>query len=132
MNEHNLIPNSERSPSEVRENGAKGGRKSGESRRRKKSMKQKLELLLSLPACDNDMAELEALGVSPDDMDNEMVIVKALFLKAAAGDVAAIREVRNFLGNDNSAEELRLRKKDSRRKDKELELKEKSFKNNNW
>lgn len=95
-------------------------------------MKQKLELLLSLPACDNDMAELEALGVSPDDMDNEMVIVKALFLKAAAGDVAAIREVRNFLGNDNSAEELRLRKKDSRRKDKELELKEKSFENNNW
>ena len=35
-NEKNLIPNSERSPSEVRENGKKGGQKSGEVRREKR------------------------------------------------------------------------------------------------
>lgn len=44
-NEENLIPNSERSPKEVRENGAKGGIISGEARRNKKIFKS---LLLDL------------------------------------------------------------------------------------
>lgn len=34
MNEQNLIPNSQRSPEELREMGRKGGIKSGESRRK--------------------------------------------------------------------------------------------------
>ncbi len=119
MNDENLIPNSKRSPSEVRKNGAKGGKKSGEVRRRKKSMKEKMQLLLSLPACDNDLQELEVLGVEADDCDNEMVILKGLFLKAANGDVAAAKEIRNILGKDNSSEELEIKKK-------ELKLKERS------
>lgn len=117
LNENNLIPNSKRSPSEVRENGAKGGRKSGETRRRKKSMREKMKLLLSLPACDSDMDQLQAIGVDTEDSDNEMVILKGLFLKAAEGDVQAVREIRNILGKDNSSEELVLKKK-------ELKLKE--------
>ena len=121
MNENNLIPNSKRSPSEVRENGAKGGKKSGETRRRKKSMKEKMKLLLSLPACDSDLKELELLGIPVEESDNEMVILKGLFLKAAAGDVAASKEIRNILGKDNSSEELALKKK-------ELALKETSVK----
>lgn len=132
MNDHNLIQFSGRSRDEVKKVNSKGGKKSGESRRRKKSMKQKLELLLSLPAMDNDKEEFEALGIPEEEWDNEMVILKALFLKAASGDVNAIREIRNLLGNDNAAEELRLRRKDSNRKDKELELKEKKFDNDNW
>ena len=91
-----------------------------------------MKLLLSLPAADNDRETLAALGVMPEDMDNEMVLVMSLFLKAASGDVPAIREIRNLLGIDNAAEELKLRNKDSKRKDKELELKEKTFENNNW
>ena len=38
MKRSNLIPNSERSPEELREMGRKGGIKSGESRRRKRDM----------------------------------------------------------------------------------------------
>ncbi len=37
-NDENLIPNSERSPTEVRENGRKGGVASGKARREKKLM----------------------------------------------------------------------------------------------
>ena len=132
MNEKNLVPNSQRTPSERRELASKAGKASGEARRRKKSMREKMMLLLSMPAADNDVEELEALGIAPEDMDNEMVIVKALFLRAADGDVKAIREIRNLLGIDDAAEELKLRRKDSKRKDKELELKEKTFENNNW
>lgn len=45
-NEQNLIPNSQRSPSEVRENGRKGGIRSGEVRREKANLKKQLQLFL--------------------------------------------------------------------------------------
>ena len=43
-NPENLVPNSMRSPSEVRANAAKGGRKSGETRRRRKTFKELMEI----------------------------------------------------------------------------------------
>lgn len=49
-NEQNLIPNSERSPSEVRENGRKGGIRSGEVRREKADLKRQLLLFLETEA----------------------------------------------------------------------------------
>ena len=109
MNENNLIPGSQRSLSELRKIGAKGGRKSGESRRRKKSMREKMKILLSLPACDNDLEELKAIGIEIEDSDNEMVIIKGLFLKAATGDVSAIREIRNILGDEGNEEQEKER-----------------------
>lgn len=47
-NENNLIPI--RTESEAREKGSKGGKKSGEVRRRKKTMKQVMDFLLEQPA----------------------------------------------------------------------------------
>ena len=48
-NEQNLIPNSERSPSEVRENARKGGIKSGEARRAKRTFRELIEEYGGLP-----------------------------------------------------------------------------------
>lgn len=48
MNDENLIPNSERSPSELREMGRKGGVKSGEVRRRNKRMRESAALLAEI------------------------------------------------------------------------------------
>lgn len=45
-NEQNLIPNSERSPSEVRENGRKGGIASGKARREKADLRKMLQVAL--------------------------------------------------------------------------------------
>lgn len=45
-NEQNLIPNSQRSPSEVRENGRKGGIASGKARAERKTLREELLLLL--------------------------------------------------------------------------------------
>ena len=59
MNEKNLIPNSERSPSEVRENGKKGGIASGEARRKRKTLKEELLLMLS----DGDIQEKISLAL---------------------------------------------------------------------
>lgn len=48
MNEDNLIPNSERTPSELREITRKGGINSGKSRRKKRTMKENLLRFLHL------------------------------------------------------------------------------------
>ena len=102
-NEQNLVPFGERT-------------ESGKSRRRKKTLKQKMQLLISLPAADNDQTELAAMGIDPEDMDNEMVLVKALFLAAAEGDTKAFDRIQDVLGRSVAREELALKKQDARRK----------------
>ncbi len=48
-NEQNLIPNSKRSPREVRENGRKGGIASGKARREKKTLREIMEVYGAMP-----------------------------------------------------------------------------------
>lgn len=48
MNSQNLIPNSERSPEELREMGRKGGIKSGESRRKNRELRKVMQWVMSL------------------------------------------------------------------------------------
>ena len=114
-NEHNLIPI--RTESEAREKGSKGGKKSGESRRRKKTMKQVMDFLLSLPA--NARADYDFLveqGIDLNDLDEEfvnnmLVVNTALLAKAKSGDVSAVKELRNVIRDDYFAKEkLKLEK----------------------
>lgn len=115
-NEKNLVPFDERTESEQREIASAGGKASGKSRRRKKSLKQKMQLLLSLPPAENDQTELSAMGVDPDDMDNEMVLVKALFLAAAEGDTKAFDRIQDVLGRTVAREELALKKQEAKKR----------------
>ena len=79
-------------------------------------MKQKMQLLLSLPAADNDQTELSAMGVDTEDMDNEMVLVKALFIAAAAGNTKAFDRIQDVLGRTVAREELALKKQEAKRR----------------
>lgn len=115
-NEKNLVPFDERTESEQREIASAGGKASGAARRRKKSMKQKMQLLLSLPPTNSDQTELAVMGVDPEDMDNEMVLVKALFIAAAAGDTRAFDRIQDVLGRSVAREELALKKQEAKRK----------------
>ena len=115
-NERNLVPFSERTESEQREIASKAGIASGKARRRKRDMKQKMKLLLSLPAANNDREEMKAMGIEPQDMDNEMVLVKTLFLSAAGGDTKAFDRIMDLLGKSVYREELALRKLEFKRK----------------
>ena len=106
MNEHNLIPNSDRTPSELREQTSKAGKKSGESRRKKKSMKQVMDMLLQMPAeTQADYELLVSLGIDISSLDentvNNMLIVNVALLRLAkAGDVQAIKELRSIIEDD--------------------------------
>ncbi len=113
MNEKNLIPfTTEQSREEAEKNGRKGGIKSGEARRRKRSLKAAMEMVLSLPVRDIDIWNmLSAMGIDPSDMDNQTAMVCALMRKAQGGDVAAEKEIRSIIGADTDAERLKLQKK---------------------
>lgn len=77
----------------------KGGINSGISRRRKKLLKEQLDLLLSLDIKNQKSKEmLEQLGISPEDCDNQMLLNVALFNKALKGNVFAYQTIRDTLG----------------------------------
>lgn len=103
-NEHNLIPfTSNQSREEAVKNGASGGKKSGETRRRKKTMKQVMDMLLAMPAnTSTDYNLLADMGIELSDLDenlinNILVINAALMRKAKNGDVQAIKEIRDII-----------------------------------
>lgn len=98
-NEKNIIPNSERTPEERREIAAAGGRASGVSRRRKKSLREAAELYLSLPVADKrTWNRLAREGVEPEDVDNQMAIIAGLALKAMKGDSRAAKVLFDLIG----------------------------------
>lgn len=102
-NEKNLIPYSERSENEARENGRKGGIASGESRRKRKLLKDSMNALLELPVLSKkEYNALIKMGIDKEDIDNSQLIVLALFNRAKSGDVAAIKELRNLIGEDSA------------------------------
>lgn len=112
-NEENLIPNSERSPNEVRENGRKGGVNSGVARRRKRSLKESADLFLSLSVSDKkEWNKISIKGVDPEDIDNQMAIIVGLSLKAAKGDSKAAKVLFDLLGEDAGAPPTSTREED--------------------
>jgi hypothetical protein len=69
VNNKNLIPNSERSPKEVRENGRKGGIKSGQVRREQKTYREMAKAMLSAQITDPKMLEeMAKYGIEGTDL----------------------------------------------------------------
>ena len=105
-NEKNLIPMDQRSKSEARELGQKGGIASGISRRRKRSLKEAADLYLSLPVSDRKMwNKISRRGVDPEDIDNQMAMIIGLTVAATAGDAKAAKVIVDLLGEDAHSEE---------------------------
>lgn len=98
-NEKNLIPNSERTPEELRRITSAGGRASGVSRRRKKSLKEAADLYLSLPVSDRKKwNKIAKDGVDPEDIDNQMAMIIGLTQAAMRGDAKAAKIVVDLIG----------------------------------
>ena len=99
-NEQNLIPFSKRSEREARENGAKGGKKSGEVRRQRKAFREQMELLLSLPVKNEEhKAFMKQLGIDEENMDNQMMLLMSVFNRAMKGDLEAFREIKGVVSD---------------------------------
>ena len=103
-NDKNLIQNSERTPSERRENAKKAGQASGKARRKKRLLKDCMIDLLNMPVTkQKDFNRLAKLGINTDDMDNRALLTAALFSKAVEfGDVKAFKEILNLIGENHT------------------------------
>lgn len=65
-NNKNLVPFNQRSESEARENGSKGGKASGEARRANKKLKDILQEWAKSAPSDEDKAKLAELGITTE------------------------------------------------------------------
>lgn len=98
-NEKNLVPMDQRSESEARELGQKGGIASGAARRRKRALKEAADYYLSLPVSDRrSWNALARKGVDPEDIDNQMAMIVGLHAAAVKGDARAGRLIVDILG----------------------------------
>lgn len=87
-NEQNLIPNSKRSPEEVRENQRRGGINSGKSRREKRDLRRALEMLL----------EKEYKDKAGNSLTGTEAISAKLFEQAMKGNIRAFETLRDTVG----------------------------------
>ena len=105
-NEKNLIPFDQRTEEEQRDIRSAGGKASGVSRRRKRSLKEAADLYLSLPVSDRKMwNKISRRGVDPEDIDNQMAMIIGLTMAATAGDAKAAKIIVDLLGEDAHSEE---------------------------
>lgn len=109
-NEQNLMPielvNSRRTREQHSEDSRRAGIKSGESRRKKRKMRERVEFLLSLPFPDNLTSKdgrniketMKMLGMDDEDLDNGMAITIAMYNEALKGNVKASTFLRDTSG----------------------------------
>lgn len=112
-NEQNLRP-SEYKLSQ--EEAKKGGIKSGESRRRKKSMRESFETLFAMQTSDKYVKAFKKQGIEvPDDLTNEQALTLSMTAKAIAGDARMASLIMDIMGEKHS----------DKMKERELDIKEK-------
>lgn len=111
----NLKDLRERTTEEQQEIARKGGKASGEARRRKRDMRKTLEGFLSMQATDKNKKAFEKNGYEAVDLTNSEAMAITMMAKAIAGDTKAISLVLDVMG-DRFNDQLKAR---------ELELKEK-------
>ena len=102
MAKEHLISISDRTTDEQQEICSKGGKASGEARRRKRTMKSAAQLILSLPVKDQDTIKaLLNVGVdNPEGLNNLEAMVAVAVAKAKAGDLRAMTFIRDVIGEN--------------------------------
>lgn len=116
-NEQNLIPANQRSKSEARKNGSKGGVASGVARRKKANLKKAFETILQAEvASPNVKKQLEELGF---DSTNEMALAMVMMQKAMKGNVRAFEQISKLTTTDAKDS---LDRKEQRERIKRIEL----------
>lgn len=116
-NEQNLIKNSERTPSERRENAKKAGVASGKARRKKANLKKAFETILQADVASPSVKkQLEDMGF---DTTNEMALAMVMMQKAMKGNVRAFEQISKLTTTDAKDS---LDKKEQKERIKRLEL----------
>jgi len=88
-NKQNLIPKAHKLTVEEQ---SKAGKKSGEVRRKRKAMREQMEMLLSLPLKNTKLEQqLQKLGINKEEIDNQMALVVSLYQTALKGGTNSVQ-----------------------------------------
>ena len=96
----NLLKAEDLTSEQLRERASKAGKASVIAKRRKKTMREALEMLMFKTELPEALKErLRAEGITLDeDMNHQMVITRSLISKAEAGDVQAYQAICAMIG----------------------------------
>ncbi|MCY7166137.1 hypothetical protein [Streptococcus gallolyticus] len=98
VNDENLIPITDRSSSEAREMGRKGGIASGKVRRQQADLRRAFQTLLRSEVNNEQMKQLLIqLGYDPT---NEMALALVVLQKALNGDMKAFSQIQQILNQN--------------------------------
>lgn len=124
-----------RSGEQAAEAGRKGGIKSGETRRKQRTMRQAAKMMLDMPVKGYPelVQRLKGMGISEEDLTFQMAVMSSMMAKAMQGNTKAAAFLRDTAGENPSLEirreELEYRKAEfeyKRQLDEELRKKEES------
>ena len=106
-NDQNLIPNSQRTPEELREITRKGGIASGIARRQKKTLSELGDMIGNLSIkSEQTRDKLREAGISDDDMISDVLSLFELSKKANKGDPKAFELLAKLRGQLKNEEPL--------------------------
>lgn len=121
-NEENLIPNHERTPSELRKITSKGGIESGKARRRKKALRTALKeaVALSLKELHPDLRAgiMAAAGIEDEALTISDAILGSIVRSACAGDPKMMKILLDTIGE---SADVRLREREVKLKERSLD-----------
>lgn len=105
----NLLRAEDLTSEQLRERASKAGKASVIAKRRKKTMREALEMLMFKTELPEALKErLRAEGITLDeDMNHQMVITRSLISKAEAGDVQAYQAICAMIG-EKPADKLEM------------------------
>lgn len=102
MNENSLKNLKPYSAESARVNGRKGGIASVEAKRKKKSLRECVQMYGELGCTDTMKEKLRELGVTDESyLNNNMAIIYGLFRSAMRGNVGAVRLILELRGELN-------------------------------
>ena len=121
-NDENLIPFDDRSESEVRELGRKGGIASGKARREKKGIRSALKMMAEMEHPDSKLTcEMEGLGI---ETTNEVALAFTVFMNAIKrGDYKAMESIMSAIGDHADKEQAQINKINAETEKVEVETK---------
>lgn len=103
-NDKNLIPNSERSPEELKKMTSKGGKRSGEVRREKAEIKKLFMQYAQMQPSPKETAQLMQMGFKENELTNMTSYVVSLFKNGAKGNSKALELSFELLSENNKKE----------------------------
>lgn len=114
--------NSNRTREQHSKDSRKGGIKSGEARRNKKTIREYAQLVMDLPVVGGNRNMLMNLGIKEEDLNSQWTLVMVgLSKKAMQGDTKATKLLMEL---NEKSREIELKEKELELKERELKLKE--------